>query len=188
MNSNLHPNQLPARFPVHLTEDLIDDALIGDLAAEHAAHLATCDDCQIRLAEAGAPIAAFSALSLAWSERRSATLPTPVHSSAAAWLPRAIWGATAAAVLVVGISVPAVRRGLGVGSAAPRQENAALTQMASTGVVDNPLAAREEQIARDNRMLENIDRELDASAPSPEQEYGVSVSRTAIDTSTPIRN
>ncbi len=159
----------------HLTEDQLDDALIGDLATQPAAHLAACEDCQMRLAEAGAPMAAFSAVSLAWSERRSATLPTPVPSRTSAWLPRAIWAATATAVLAVGISVPSIRHELGFGNAeAPQQ-----TMIASTGPVDNPVAARDEQIANDNRMLENIDRELGASAPSPEQEYGLRVSRAA---------
>ena len=164
----------------HLTEDQLDDALIGDLATGHANHLTACEQCQMRLAEAGAPMAAFSAVSLAWSERRSATLPTPVQSATSAWLPRAIWGATAAAVLAVGVSVPSIRHGLGFGNAEIQRQ----TMIASTGPVDNPVAARDEQIANDNRMLENIDRELEASAPSPEQEYGLHATRAA----TSIRN
>jgi hypothetical protein len=170
MNSNLHH---------HLTEDQLDDALIGDLGREYAAHLDSCAECQMRLAEAGAPIAQFNAVALAWSERRSATLPVPVQSASSAWLPRAIWGATAAAVLAVGISVPSIRHGLGIGNAEVRQEIPAGTLFASTGSVDNPVAARDEQIANDNRMLEGIDRELGASALSPEQEYGLHVNHAS---------
>ena len=177
---------------LHLSDDQIDDALIGDLAAEHAAHLAVCDECQIRLTEAGAPIASFNAVSLAWSERRSSTLPLrPVPSTGAgAWLPRATWAATAAAVVAVGVAVPVVRHSI-QGKATPQsQQDAAQTLMAATGPVDNPIAAREEQIARDNQMLENIDREL-TPASSYDQEYGLQTTgshTSAHAVSTPVRN
>lgn len=157
----------------HLTDDQMDDALIGDLAVDCAAHLAGCDECQLRLEQAEAPIANFNAVSLAWSERRSATLPLrPTHSAHTAWLPRALWAATAAAVLAVGITVPVVRHSREGKSLASSHDGAAPTLMASTGPVDNPVAARDEQIARDNQMLQNIDRELDAT-PSTIREYGL---------------
>ena len=55
---------------MHLTEDQIDDVLMGDLAATTAAHLAACEACKLRVAEFEAPIASFKAVSLAWSERQ----------------------------------------------------------------------------------------------------------------------
>ena len=62
--------------------------------------------------------------------------------------------------------------------------------MASTGPVENPVAARDERIASDNQMLENIDRELNAPAASLDQEYGLQASHDASLrlTSTAVRN
>ncbi len=160
---------------IHLTEDQIDDALIGDLSAEGMAHLSSCDECRLRLADAEAPLASFNVVSLAWSERRSATLPRPDRSSEAAWLPKALWGATVAALLAVGITVPLVRHGRQDESSVLRSETAGPTLLAASGPMENPVAVRDEQIARDNQMLENIDRELATPAASPVREYGLQV-------------
>lgn len=173
----------------HLTADQIDDALIGDLAEVCATHLTGCQACRLRLAEAAAPLASFNAVSLAWSERQSATLPLrPLSSTRAAWLPRALWAASAAAVLALGIAVPVLHHSES-DNAAASYGAAAPTLMASTGPVDNPVAAREEQIARDNQMLQNIDRELTTPA-SLDQEYGLqTVGRnTSTRASMPVRN
>ena len=157
----------------HLTDDQIDDALIGDLAEDCAAHLAACDQCQLRLAEAEAPIVSFNAVSLAWSERQSATMPRPATSGNAGWLPRALWAATAAAVLAVGIAVPVMRHSPAENAETSVHSSAAVpTLMASTGPVDNPVAARDEQIAHDNQMLEKINRELTPTS-SLDQDYGL---------------
>lgn len=172
----------------HLTDDQIDDALIGDLDADCAEHLAGCRECQMRLTEAEAPIAAFNEVTLAWSERHSATLPTrPVQAKGAAWMPKAAWAATAAAVLAVGISVPVARHHRGNDNAlTASRESAAGPLMAATGPVDNPVAAREEQIARDNQMLQNIDRELDSPDASPTQMYGVHAVAAGTSTHAPV--
>ena len=157
-----------------LTDDQIDDQLIGDLAAGPAAHLAGCALCQARVVAADAPMASFREVSLAWAERRSATLPTrpaPQPQSS----PRLGWTAAAAtALLAVGIAIPVVRghRTAEVASASQADTNtvAAVSHAAISPVT--PVAATPEHIRSDNRMLEAIQRELDAPADGPE-EYGL---------------
>ena len=174
----------------HLTEDQIDDLLMGELAAEPTAHLASCSTCKVQVEEFEASIASFKAVTLAWSERQSATLPSkllrPVSST---WQRGASWAA-AAAVLLVGIGVPLARhqtRGPQVvasnvasrvevaaakqaGDAATAQVREAATGAPGVVAVSGKSAA---QIARDNQMLQAIDRELDASVQSPTDAFGL---------------
>jgi len=170
---------------MHLTEDQIDDVLMGDVAAERAAHLAACEDCKLRVEEFETPIASFKAVSLAWSERRSATLPSKlVMPVSSAWQRGAGWAA--AAVLLVGIGVPVARhetRGTQVvaskevslaGSGVAAQAAVATAVRESgPGVVAPASGKSAAQIARDNQMLQTIDRELDASVQSPADAFGL---------------
>lgn len=145
----------------HLTDDQIDDYLIGDLAADAAEHLEGCDPCLIRVAAAEAPLASFRAVSLAWSERRSATLPLQASVDAQpSWARRLAWGAAAVAAIAVGVALPAARHtsGQNVAVAAPAP---------AVQVVAAATESSDEQIAKDNQMLKAIDRELDASVESP---------------------
>ncbi|MES2392256.1 MAG: hypothetical protein V4555_11490 [Acidobacteriota bacterium] len=150
---------------MHLTDDQIDEYLMGDLSAEATAHLDACNPCLTRVAEVEQPLASFRAVSLAWSERRSATLPlqefAPVRPR---WTRRFVWGATAAAALVIGIVVPTLH------APAATETNVAVAAVAPAPVapvVQVAHISREEQIARDNQMLQAIDRELNASVESP---------------------
>jgi len=171
----------------HLTEEQIDDVLLGELAAAPAAHLAGCDACKAQVALAEAPIASFKAVSLAWSERRSATLPSKlIPSSASSWYRHASWAAAASAVLLLAIAVPVTRYEAASSKhqlasnytphiSQPAQANAApiapnetphepRVQPVATAVSNGSHAV---QIARDNQMLQDIDRELEASAQPP---------------------
>jgi hypothetical protein len=186
MNSSIHL--------VHLSEEQILNILSGDISTGVAAHLANCSICTRRVAEFEAPIANFSAVTLAWSERRSATLPLqPEARPALAWYRRAVMAATATAALLVGISVPLARNERPSAPATishaaatpPAAEVAAVTapvlpaamqpvttepQTTTTDTERNP---HEEQIARDNQMLQNIDQALDNSVESPAEAYSL---------------
>jgi len=184
----------------HLSEDQIDDLLIGYLATEPAAHLATCEPCQLRVSEAKAPIANFKAVSLAWSERRSATLPSQLsRAKTPSWHRPAAWAATATAVLLVGIAVPMAKHdahsnasvtstttSVAEASNASTQPQiaAASTQTIAqshraevrTIALTSSDNAQDDQIARDNQMLLAIDRELDTSVQSPADTFGYTTS------------
>src|SRR5471032_1743596 len=97
----------------HLTEDQIDELLMGSLQADEAArlreHAAGCEACAAQLAEIEAPIASFQAVTLAWSERRSATMPArPAKPARTRWGLGFAWGSFAAAALLAAV-IPILR-------------------------------------------------------------------------------
>jgi hypothetical protein len=163
-----------------LTDDQLDEVLIAgsvadaDLTAEAITHLSACDLCQERLAASGAPLAGFREVSLAWAERRSATMPRPAGIPAGARQGRRLaWASVATAVLAIGIAIPmAYERG----NASPGTSSDAPSSVAAlghTGISSvTPAAATPDQIARDNQMLQEIDRALDAPTNTP-AEYGL---------------
>ena len=161
----------------HLSDDQIDDHLIGDLAPEPAAHLAACSACTQRAAAAAAPFAAFESVSMAWSERRSATLPLPDLAAQRPLWQRHMTTAMAAFTFVLGFALINVNHEFASRSASvpatPYVQQAAATPHlifptpvfthTASAHVDHPQA----QIAADNQMLNAVDTELEASADSP---------------------
>jgi hypothetical protein len=161
----------------HLSANQIDEHLIGDLAAAAAAHLAACDLCESRVAHAVAPIEAFKAVTVAWSERRSATLP--LHQTlarSAKFHPRLAWAAAVATALAIGAAIPVVthqqRQETARIGAAAHTPGADTTTNGGSGQIGRDNVASEnvasDNIANDNQMLKAIDRELDVSAETPE--------------------
>jgi hypothetical protein len=163
---------------LHLSNDQIDDHLIGVLEPAAAAHVATCADCTSRVATAAAPIAGFVTVANAWSERRSATLPLLSASATASqrnFAMRVTAGVVATAVLVITFAVHTSISPASHPSAAKQSESSApaasqpqvLTELASTGPTETSLSPRErmlrERISRDNQMLKAIDTELDTT-------------------------
>jgi len=146
---------------MHLTESQLDDYLIGDLAPEAQSHLDACKHCQALLAEAAAPLANFREVTLAWAERRSATLPLVPAAKPSRATARLGWATAFAAALAIGVAVPVMHH---------------------AGVSSHPVAATEtastEQIARDNQMLSAIDNELNASTSSAAT-YGLQTTLTS---------
>lgn len=181
----------------HLSDDQLDEVMVSGAAPAAAAHLAACEPCTARLAALEQPIATFRAVSLAWSERRSATMPLgEPHRHAAgtpAWARRAGWAAMAAAALIVAVAVPKHRSApaetarIGPATAQPAAAAGTLPAQAaavapSTGVTPSKHSAeelrRQKQIADDNQMLAAIDHELDASQAQLAA-FGVDVSSGA---------
>jgi hypothetical protein len=172
---------------VHLTEDQIDDALMGDLAAEAKSHLQGCPACAERLAAAEMPLASFKAVSTAWSERRSATLPAvvPQRAGFGARLGTqgrmAGWSAALSAALAVAIAVPVMlhegrgtvtegTHGSGQMAQVAPPEAAGQPELASAKSFAKAASVRDaradEQISQDNAMLQDVNRELNASTQS----------------------
>lgn len=151
---------------VHLTDDEIDHYLIGDPGKETAAHLATCEACRLRASAITNPIQGFNAVSLAWSERQSATLNVPLAKlDGRPARRRAAWAAAAAAALTVSVTVTLIRHE----TPAPTPANAVRHAPAP---VQSFSAEREAQIQQDNQMLQEIHREIASSVPSPADTFG----------------
>ena len=157
--------------PEHLGPDELESVLIGDAAPESTAHLAACEPCKAALAELEAPLAGFRAVTLAWSERRSATMPlrdleASQSRAAAAWRKRFALSAGLAAALAIGVAVPVLHYEATPSDEAqsqPSAQAAATTETASAASEESP----QQQIARDNQMLRAIDQELSSSVESP---------------------
>jgi hypothetical protein len=141
----------------HLTEDQLDDHLIGDLAEPAAAHLAACDLCATRVAQANSPLTSFQSVSLAWSERVSATAPIPSLSSARSLLERRLAWSMAIAACAVGLGLTGLNHRL------PPPVSVA-SSSASQTVATPPTEA---QLSSDNQLLGTIDNELSVSAETP---------------------
>lgn len=156
----------------HLLEEQIDEALMGCLAEAAVGHLMACALCQQQVAAARLPIESFKTLSLAWSERRSATLPTALPQSllqGVARRRRVAWGATATALLAVLVMLPAgVRYGMRGGrEAAGLRGGAAMGATGASYRQETGAVSSEEQLARDNQMLHEIEQEVNSSGVDP---------------------
>jgi hypothetical protein len=143
---------------LHLTDAQLDDHLIGDSSPEIKTHLEACEPCFARLTASLAPIARFDAASLAWGERRSATMPMQRFATRElTWHQRFAWSASMAAAIAVGFAVP-----MATHQARTDRDQALVpsTTVASTVQPDN-------QIAHDNQMLQAIDDQFAASEDTP---------------------
>jgi len=141
----------------HLTEDQLDDQLMGDLAAAPAEHLATCALCTQRVAEAGAPLASFGAVSLAWAERVSATSEMPVVATpSTVWERRLGWSMALASCAVV-MAITGANHGFAGFNA--QAASPAMSQSVAS-------APSSERVSSDNQMLKTIDFELADSSES----------------------
>lgn len=168
---DFHPN--PPAHLGHLSDDELDDQLMGDFAAASAAHLASCDLCADRLAEASAHITSFQTVTAAWSERRSATLPLPnLSRRKALWQRNGAWVA-ATFVLAIGIGFSGFTHHVApkIADVRPLQvQSSAQNALPASGLSENASVTKTppaEQISADNQMLQAVDSELDASTDSP---------------------
>jgi len=168
----------------HLTEEQIDELLMGSLGPTEAAqvreHVAGCEACAAQLAEIEAPLASFKAVTLAWSERRSATMPVrpAVRRAGSRWGLGFAWGSVAAAALLAAV-IPVLRHEQNV--RVQQAYNKAITQpipatvpatpansaSAQNDSTDTAVPENAQEIASDNRMLAMVDEELNAPIAAP---------------------
>ncbi len=155
---------------VHLGQDQIDEALMGCLADAANGHLDACAICQQRVTAARQPIEDFKSVTMAWSERRSATMPTNLPTrllESSSRQRRLVWGAAVTALLAVMIAAPLeLHYGDGHAGREDSAELGASRAVGSTGVVSGQQST-DEQIARDNQLLNEIDLELNSSSENP---------------------
>jgi hypothetical protein len=144
----------------HLSEEAINDCLIGLGSPQSEAHLAVCVGCSSRVKEFQTDMAAFNQTTLAWSESRPRTnlhsAPAP-RTGRIAVLPLG-WALAAALLVVIGFPVwnhyrSAVHTAPAAGSAS----------------VDS-----EAQIAQDNDLLQSVNVALNEDEESPVAVYHLS--------------
>jgi len=146
----------------HLSEEALDDVLIGLSTPESDAHLAACSVCRSRVEEFRSGLQAFNQVSLAWSEARpmprtTISLQTAARSKARRDLFAPLgWAMAAAMVLMIGI--PIWNRD----HSAPSNNEPAAAATASDS---------EAQIAQDNELLKSVDMALNTNEESSLSEY-----------------
>jgi hypothetical protein len=157
----------------HLSDSQIDDQLIGDLAARPAAHLAACPICTDRVAAAASPLDSFQSVTMAWSERRAATLPISDFTRQQPFWQRHMAWAAACFVFAIGIALTNAGHQVVIRTAElqPMQQDSTQQAAPSSAVLTETASAtaapREAQMFADNQLLKAIDDDLDTSADSP---------------------
>ena len=149
----------------HLTQDEIDELLIGVAGPELQAHCAACVPCWNRVAALSASIDCYSRASLAWSEARSNTFTRDLSGHKPT--PRVTQSAmrSVAATLILGV-VASVTAGTYAWPA--HLKGAALEAKITPAARAAAPDMRAQQIARDNAMMEAIDAELtEPESPAP---------------------
>lgn len=148
----------------HLSEEALDDVLIGLGTEESRAHLAACPECRAQAEAFRGDVALFNQASMAWSESRH---PKPRRAEVHAWPVRHAgrlrasflgWAAVAAAMVVMAFGIWHHR------PATPsHQANNAQLQP-----VDN-----EAQIAEDNQLLEAVNAAISPDETSVIDQYKI---------------
>jgi hypothetical protein len=147
----------------HLTEEELDDVLIGTGSAEAQQHLATCERCTAQIAPFQSSVAAFNEGSLAWAQAKSNTVSRDLSSarlSTGRTQPMA-WGAGVAMIGAIAFAL-----GTGLHRAPATLDANTQARAAQTAATDNA-----QEIAADNAMLEAIDSEIGTAAPAPLQPF-----------------
>jgi predicted anti-sigma-YlaC factor YlaD len=152
---------MTTELSTHLSEEALDDVLIGLGTPESEAHLAVCGVCRGQLEEFHSKLQMFSQASLAWSEARPAksfhTVTRLKHRHA---MNASLgWALAATIFLLIGVPVWNHRHdslpNFDLSTASAREDSAA-------------------QIAQDNDLLRSVNMALSATEASPLSEYNLS--------------
>ena len=142
----------------HLSEEALNDLLIGLGSPESHAHIALCAECRDQAKTFLGDVALFNAASIAWSRsrlpRRVVIEPRRVRFHAAF----IGWAITAAALLVMAFGIWQHRP-----EPAPRQAITLQPQPADS----------EAQIAQDNQLLQAVNAAISPDETSPIDEYKI---------------
>jgi len=151
----------------HLSEEALNDVLIGMGPVEAEAHLARCVECRGKVEEFAGDVGLFNAATMAWSEARSVrqapagrmavtARPAPVRR-----MPFALAGSAAASILAIVVAV----------SVGHREGWFAPASNPNSAVV---LPDSQAQIAQDNALMEAVSAAISPQEESPIDEYGLS--------------
>jgi hypothetical protein len=153
---------------IHLTQNELDEALMGIASEGRMAHLKDCVACNAHLAEFKSTLSVFNQAASAWSEAKSNALTrdlnqhrTPFRITAhAAWCCASILVLAAAATFGLGLHERSTQ-------ITPAQAETASSE-----------ASSQREIASDDAMLRQIDSAIDTAEPSPEELYGIQSTST----------
>lgn len=148
----------------HLTDEELDDLLMGVAEPELQTHCAACVLCSSRIATVSDSIQCYNRASMAWSEARSHTFTRDLSAHRTTWRLTASAGRSLAATLILGV-VASLTTGTYLFSG--HTVEAGLDTETLPAARAFAPEGRAQQIARDNAMLQAIDAELTEPASAP---------------------
>lgn len=136
----------------HLTDEQFADLLAGHKSDEDALlHLESCAACSQELAGMTAAVGDLSVASLRWAEQRALDIKAPSRWTLN-WYALPGWGATLAAVLILGVAL----------GAHMQVRNSVEPALQPAHLVSAPSA---DELAEDNQLMRSIDNELSQQGP-----------------------
>ena len=151
---------------VHLTDEALNDLLIGLGTLESQSHLVRCPECRGKVEQFSSDVDHFNRASMAWSETQLLRPARIAGRRPVFRMPVALAGLFAVAILSLAVVVPMWRYEISK-TAASRQTNVAQA------------SDSEEQIAADNKLMQDVNVAISPREESPIDEYGLSESPRA---------
>lgn len=141
----------------HLSQEALDDVLIGLGSADAQSHLAVCSECRATVETFRGDIRLLNAASMAWIQSRR---QIPLREHPATRVPAAVvgWAVSAAAMAAMVFGIWQHRS-----PAPPNQAKTAQSQP-----VDS-----EAQIVQDNELLQAVNAAISTDEASPIEEYRI---------------
>jgi len=145
----------------HLSEEALDDVLIGLGSEDSEIHLSGCAECRARITAFQGDLSLFNSASLGWSGSKTLRFPQPEPRGTGFRIRAAFvsWAAVAVALLVMAVVI-----GRHVPVTPPNHANIQAAQP-----VDS-----EAQIAQDNQLLQAVNAAISPDEESPIDEYKIS--------------
>jgi len=142
----------------HLSDDELDEILIGIATDDASAHLAHCTSCGQRLAAFQSQLDAFNHATMAWSEARANSISRDLlaHKLTPRVTLKAAWSSAAVAVLALAFAV---------GGRHYASETAPMETAQAPSAASSPDDVRQHEIDSDNAMLAAIDDEIVTPQP-----------------------
>ena len=147
------------QWSTHLSEEALDDVLIGLGSRESEAHLAGCPDCRAKVTSFRADMDFFNSASMEWSEARTLRMPPAASRVAAGSATRIAFASWAAVTFALLIMAVAIWRHTPV--ATPNHAHTIEAQPMDT----------EAQIAQDNQLLQAVNAAISPDEGAPLNEY-----------------
>jgi predicted anti-sigma-YlaC factor YlaD len=145
----------------HLTDEALNDVLIGMGSADAELHLAECPICRGKVEDFQSDVGAWNVAALNWSEARAERAGVMQLRPARRRPPLAALGWALAALALIAIAIPAGR------------ESDLFGTHHATAVVA-PQEDSEAQIAQDNELLKAVNAAINPDEMSPLKEYDLS--------------
>ena len=144
----------------HLSEEALDDVLIGLGSPESEAHVSNCAECHAKLEAFRSDMWLFNSASMAWSESKRSPIRRMAHVGTGSHTRIAFvsWAAVAALLLVAAVAT---------------WHHVSLTPVNHANTVESKPVDYEAQIAQDNQLLQAVNSAIGPDEESPIVEFKI---------------